>query len=59
MTRRPERPDADDRNARRAAALRANLQKRKAQARSRADETDNDEPPPGIEHPDRADESEG
>ncbi|MBV0891565.1 hypothetical protein KTN05_06815 [Paracoccus sp. Z118] len=61
MTRRPERPEADDRNARRAAALRANLQRRKAQARSRTGETtdDNNEPPAGIERPDRADESEG
>ncbi len=60
----PPGASASDRLARRAAALRANLQRRKDQARSRAaggqghDDNEN-EPPAGIERPDPADESEG
>lgn len=56
----PPGASASDRLHRRAAALRANLQRRKEQARSRAGEGDNEnEPRAGIEHPDPADESEG
>lgn len=65
MTRRlPDPPgaSASDRLARRGAALRANLQRRKEQARSRADggrDHNENEPSAGIERPDPADESEG
>lgn len=52
MTRRPD-PSSNSRDDRLRAALRANLARRKAQARARTD-NDNEKPPAGDERPDQS-----